>query len=283
MMQLIMFTKHLQEFPVAETARRVKALGFDGLDLTVRPGGHVLPERVGTDLPRAVAEAKDAGLAVPLISTAITGAGTPHAEATLAAAAHADVRTLKLGYWNIPRGGSLLRAIDEARRELDGLEKLAATYHVTLGVHNHSGPGYVNCQPAVIWMLLRDRDPDRIAAYFDPGHAAVEGGNGGWRQALELLAPHIRLVAIKDLAWKAEPGKPKTAWHDQMVPLRDGIVPWPEFFERLARTTFNGPISLHSEYQGKHSWRDLTTAELIDQTAVDLAFVKAMLAAHPIG
>jgi sugar phosphate isomerase/epimerase len=65
--------------------------------------------------------------------------------------------------------------------------------------------------------------------------------------------------------------------------LREGIVPWPEFFERLARISFDGPISLHSEYQGKGSWRDLNTRELIKQTAADLAFVKAMLAAHRPG
>jgi sugar phosphate isomerase/epimerase len=282
-MQLVMFTKHLQEFSVAETAKRVKTLGFDGLDLTVRPGGHVEPERVGTDLARAVADAHGEGLSIPLISTAITSPRTPHAEATLAAAAHDDIRKIKLGYWNIPKGSTLPQAIDQARRELDGLEKLAETYQITLGIHNPSGAPYVNCQPAVLWMLLRERDPNRIAAYFDPGHATVEGGNGGWRQGFELLSPHIRLVAIKDFAWKPEAGKPKTVWQNVYVPLREGIVPWPEFFERLAKTRFDGPISLHSEYQGKGSWRNLNTAELIDQTAADLAFVKAMLAAHPIG
>src|SRR3954453_16338805 len=202
-MQLVMFTKHLQEFPVAEAAKRVKALGFDGLDLTVRPGGHVVPERVGADLPRAVADAHGEGLSIPMISTAITGASTPHAEATLAAAAHEDIRRIKLGYWNVPKGATLPQAIDQSRRELDGLEKLAARYRVTLGIHNHSGPGYVNCLPAVLWTLVRDRDPDRIAAYFDPGHAAIEGGNGGWSQSFELLAPHVRLVAIKDFAWNS--------------------------------------------------------------------------------
>jgi sugar phosphate isomerase/epimerase len=282
-MQLVMFTKHLQEFSVAEAAKRVKGLGFDGLDLTVRPGGHVAPERVGVDLQKAVADARAEGLSVPLISTAITGATSPHAEAILAAAAHDDVRKIKLGYWSIPKGGTLREAMDKARRELDGLEKLAETYHVTLGIHNHSGPGYVNCMPAVIWTLVRDRDPNRIASYFDAGHAAVEGGNGGWSQGFDLLAPHIRLVAIKDFAWKSEPGKPKTVWHDQQVPLRDGIVPWPAYFERLSKASFDGPISLHSEYQGNHSWRNLTTAELIEQTAADLAFVKAMLVAHPVG
>jgi len=282
-MQLVMFTKHLQELPVAETAKRVKALGFDGLDLTVRPDGHVVPERVGIDLPRAVAAARGEGLAIPLITTAINGVGTPHAEATLAAAANEGIRKIKLGYWNIPKGGNLRTAIDQARRELDGLEKLAAAYHVTLGIHNHSGPGYVNCLPAVIWTLIRDRDPNTVASYFDAGHAAVEGGNGGWRQGLELLAPHVRIVAIKDFAWNSVPGKPKAVWHDVYVPLREGIVPWPEFFERLSKTSFDGPISIHSEYQGSHSFHDMTTAEVIEQTAQDIAFVKAMLAAHPIG
>ena len=98
-----------------------------------------------------------------------------------------------------------------------------------------------------------------------------------------MLAPHVRLVAVEDFAWKSEPGNPKAVWQDVYVPLRDGIVPWPEFFERLAGTAFDGPISLHSEYQGKGSWRDLSTRELIEQTAADLAFVKAMLAAHRPG
>src|SRR5205085_716697 len=92
-------------------------------------------------------------------------------------------------------------------------------------------------------------------------------------QDRRLLRPWPRHVAIKDFAWKSVPGKPKAVWQDVYVPLREGIVPWPEFFERLARTPFDGPISLHSEYQGKGSWRNLNTTELIEQTAADLAFV----------
>jgi sugar phosphate isomerase/epimerase len=276
-MPLVMFSKMLGEFPVAEAARRIKGLGFDGVDLTVRPKGHVEPAGVGMALPEAVKTIRDLGLSVPMITTAITGAEDPAAEPTLAAAVHEDIRYLKLGYWNAPRGG-LAAAIDRARRSLDGLERLAEKYHVTLGVHNHSGAGYVNCQPAVIWTLLKDRDPARIASYFDPGHAAVEGGDGGGRQSLELLGPRIRMVAVKDFGWKATPGRPKARWSSQLVPLREGLVPWPEVFATLRSLAFDGPISLHSEYQGGHSWRDLTTPELIAQTAEDLAFVRELMA-----
>ena len=37
-----------------ELGRTLKALGFDGVDLTVRPGGHVDPKRVAIDLPAFV-------------------------------------------------------------------------------------------------------------------------------------------------------------------------------------------------------------------------------------
>jgi sugar phosphate isomerase/epimerase len=275
-MQLVMFSKMLQEFSVGEAARRIKALGFDGVDLTVRPKGHVLPETVGKDLPRAIAEVHGQGLDVPMISTAITRATDPHAEATVEAAARQGIRLLKLGYWNVPKG-KLRESIDGARQSLDGLERLAESHNVAFGVHNHSGPGYVNCQPAVIASLLRDRDPRRVASYFDPGHAAVEGGHGGWRQSLELLGPQVRIVAVKDFGWRSSPGKVKAVWEAQQVPLRDGLVAWPEVFDALARVKFDGPVSLHSEYQGAHSWRNLSTSELIEQTAADLAFVKSLL------
>jgi sugar phosphate isomerase/epimerase len=278
-MPLVMFTKMLQEFPIAEAASRIKGLGFEGVDLTVRPGGHVLPDRVAKDLPMAVAGVHAQGLSVPMASTAITRAGDPHAETIVAECARQGILLLKLGYWNVPKG-KLREAIDNARRELDGLERLAETHGVTFGIHNHSGPNYVNCQPSTIGLLLRDRDPKRIAAYFDPGHAAVEGGNGGWRQNLELLAPQIRLVAVKDFGWQSTPGKPKAVWQSRQVPLKDGLVAWPEVFDALAWMKFDGPISLHSEYKGPHSWRDLSTAELIDQTAADLAFVKSLIGSH---
>ena len=39
------FSKHLPDTTWRELAQRVKRLGFHGVDLTVRTGGHVLPEK----------------------------------------------------------------------------------------------------------------------------------------------------------------------------------------------------------------------------------------------
>jgi sugar phosphate isomerase/epimerase len=49
------FTKVLQDLSPAETARVAEAAGWDGIELPLRAGGHVLPERVEEDLPKFLA------------------------------------------------------------------------------------------------------------------------------------------------------------------------------------------------------------------------------------
>ena len=49
-----LFSKHLPDLGWSDLGRAVKESGFDGVDLTVRAKGHVLPERAAADLPRAI-------------------------------------------------------------------------------------------------------------------------------------------------------------------------------------------------------------------------------------
>ncbi|HSH09257.1 MAG TPA: twin-arginine translocation signal domain-containing protein, partial [Oceanipulchritudo sp.] len=53
-MPIYVFSKHLQFLGYEALAKTAGELGFDGIDLTVRRRGHVLPERVREDLPNAV-------------------------------------------------------------------------------------------------------------------------------------------------------------------------------------------------------------------------------------
>ena len=57
-MKFMMFAKHLQALPLPEAGRRVRGLGFDGLDLTVRPGGY--PGAYGIGFPIHGLEAAEA-------------------------------------------------------------------------------------------------------------------------------------------------------------------------------------------------------------------------------
>jgi hypothetical protein len=96
-LKLSLFSKLFQWTDIAETAAIAREIGFDALDLTVRPKGHVLPERVATDMPRAVETVRKAGLEVSMISTEIKSVTSPYAEAMLKTASGLGIRHYRWG------------------------------------------------------------------------------------------------------------------------------------------------------------------------------------------
>src|SRR5579884_2026757 len=79
-LKIAIFSKHLQFIEGDELAAAAASIGFDGIDITVRKGGHIAPERVRQDLPPLVATIRKHGLEVPMITADIVDAETPHAE-----------------------------------------------------------------------------------------------------------------------------------------------------------------------------------------------------------
>ena len=239
---LCLFSKHLPKLNYAELGATVKKLGFEGVDLTVRAAGHVLPERAADDMPRAVETLQDHGLAVPMITTGLVSAMHPTARPILSTAARLKVPFYKLGYWSY-RGHEVEKAVADVRRDVQGLVELSKEYGIVAGYHNHSGD-YVG---SVVWdtrAIIGDLDPRWIGYYFDPCHATAEGGVAGWEIALRMAAPRIKMVALKDFYWAKQKGK----WKMTMCPMGEGMVNWPKVFSMLATARFAGPISLHLEY-----------------------------------
>lgn len=278
-MKLVMFSKHLAPLSIEQAATTAGEMGFEGLDLTVRPGGHVDPASVREQLPQACETVRSLGYDVPMITTGIVSADEPYAADIMQTAGECGIKDLKLGYWRYEGFGNMRRQVEEAKEALDGIGELAARYGVRANLHIHSGP-FVTADAAVVWQLLHGRDPEVVGAYIDPGHMAAEGGISGWEIGMDLLTPWINLVAIKDMAWVHEHDEAlgKQRWHTKLVPLPEGLVPWPTVFAHLRDIGFDGTVSLHSEYQGSHSWRDLTLEELLEQTRLDLDYIKSVIA-----
>src|SRR5579863_4668332 len=79
------YSRHLQWLRTAdEVAEATIEMGFDGVDLTVRPyPGHVDPAKVAQDLPLFVQTLRKHGLDVSMITCPITDADSPNAEQIL--------------------------------------------------------------------------------------------------------------------------------------------------------------------------------------------------------
>ena len=272
-MKLMMFVKHLQSLPIEQSAAAMRELGFDGMDLTVRPAGVVKPQNVRQELPRVMRIIASHGLQVPLITTDILRADED-AVAIFETAAALGIREIKLGYHKYEKFGTFRHTLHQMHHDLDGIELLAKRLNVRSNLHIHSND-HMTAQPAVVWDLIRHRDPDAIGAYVDPGHMFTEGGRDVWRQGLDLLGDRITLVAIKDVAWEKVPDSDalKPRWQVRVVPLSHGIVQWPDVFARLRDLKFDGWFSIHSEYPG------LNPAEVIEQTRADLSYLREIAVA----
>src|SRR3954468_8993125 len=73
-LKVAIFSKHLLFLQGPRLAEGAAEIGFDGVDLAVRKGGHVDPTRVRQDLPPMIASLRSHGLEVPMITTDIVDA-----------------------------------------------------------------------------------------------------------------------------------------------------------------------------------------------------------------
>ena len=276
-MQYILFTDNLADLEIDQVCKEAALAGFDGIDLTVRPGGHVLPKNVENGLSEARATADRHNMSIPMASTAITDVDSPYAEDVVASCAHYGINRIKLGYWKYKPFGTIKAQIDSAKTKLERILKLSKRYGVLPCVHVHSGDVLAN-GGAILYLILEGFSPDDVGAYVDPMHMTVEGGLFGWEMGLDLLSPWVALVGVKNFRWQ-ETGRNaegQMEFRTQYVPLADGQANLPRFVKRLREIKYDGVVSLHSEYKGPSSFRILNTCEILNQSAEDLRFLKTL-------
>ncbi|MCW4020768.1 MAG: TIM barrel protein, partial [Candidatus Bathyarchaeota archaeon] len=202
-MEILMFTKMLKNtgnLPLEEAATRIANIGFDGADLTVREGGYVIPGEAFKKMPRAIAILESSGLNVPMITTNVTDAHSNYAEEIFKTASQCGVKYIKLGYWRYAGFGKIRKQIEDTLKKIHGICYLSREYGVTATIHIHAG-AFLSADPALVFMLLKDQDPEHLGAYIDPGHMFAETGPAGWEMAIDLLAPYIKIVAVKNYRW----------------------------------------------------------------------------------
>jgi sugar phosphate isomerase/epimerase len=264
------FSKHLPRMNAMRLGATVKKLGFDGVDLTVRPKGHIEPARVAQDLPPFVAGLQQQGIGVPMITTGLLSDADPAARPTIDTAAALKIPFLKPGYYYYAFK-DVRKEIDAAGAQLRSLTDLAGRAGVRVGFHNHAG--YVGGAVWDIAPVIDRLDSKTAGYYFDVRHAVVEGGDGGWKSAFNLAAPRLFMIAVKDFYWEKGP----KGWVQKNCPLGDGMVNWKAYFDLLAKAQFHGPLSLHLEYEIPGATPDEEEANTIAAATRDLAFVKARL------
>ena len=244
-LKISVFSKHFQWTNCQEMAAIAKDVGFDGIDLTVRKGGHVLPERVEEDLPKAAEAIHKAGLELPMITADIVDTRSPHAEAVLKTASRLGIRHYRWGGFVYTAAKSIPDQLAEFKMRTKDLTDLNKEYDVCAMYHTHSGVDRMGASIWDLWYILKDFDSRYVGVNYDIGHATVEGGYGGWISSTRVTAPMMRGVAVKDFRWGINS---KGHWQPQWCQPGQGMVDFGKFFVMLKAARFSGPSQLHYEY-----------------------------------
>jgi sugar phosphate isomerase/epimerase len=244
-LKISVFSKHFQWTNCQEMAAIAKDAGFDGIDLTVRERGHVLPERVEEDLPKAAEAIRKAGLELPMITAGIVDTRSPHAEAILKTTSRLGIRYYRWGGFLYSASKSVPDQLAEFKTRTKDLADLNKEYDVCAMYHTHSGIDRVGASIWDLWYILKDFDSRYVGVNYDIGHATVEGGYGGWISSTRITAPMMCGVAVKDFRWGISP---KGQWQPLWCQPGQGMVDFTKFFTMLKAARFSGPFQLHYEY-----------------------------------
>jgi len=237
------FSKLFQFLDFEQMSEVFSESGLDGIDLTVRPGGHVEPENVKTDLPKAVAAARKRGLEVLMMTTAVTDADDRLNEELLKTAAGLGVKYYRFGYLNYDYSRSIIDNLDNARKILDKLSALNQKCGIHGAYQNHHQQPHIGSPVWDLWYILKDLDPSWVSCQYDIWHGVIEGYTS-WSTGLRLISPYIRTRCIKDFTWIDQNGK----WIPEAVPLGEGQINFDAYFRLLKELDVKSDTTLHIEY-----------------------------------
>ncbi|WP_178988561.1 sugar phosphate isomerase/epimerase family protein [Winogradskyella schleiferi] len=241
-LEVHLFSKHLQFLDYNAMSEAAAEMGFDGLDLTVRRKGHVLPKNVKTDLPKAVKAIKNHGLKTSMMSTNVWDINDNVNRTVLAIASQLGFTHYRTDWLKYPDDRSIQESQLKFGAQAYDLEKLNEELGLIGGYQNHSGK-HVGAPVWDLLPILETTNGKHMGCQYDIRHAVVEGA-GSWELGLQRIRPYINSIVIKDFKWDYKDGK----WQIENVPLGEGMVDFKRYFSILKSYKINVPVSLHLEY-----------------------------------
>ena len=241
-LEIHLFSKHLQFLSWPEAAMKAKEMGFDGLDWTVRPKGHILPENVARDLPIAIQASEKAGLINRMITTAVDDVRDVLDQDVVSVAADYGIDFYRCNWFPYRADEPLEASLEFYKGEVWRLGKMNRKLNIVGCYQNHSGMK-VGASVWEVREILKKVNAKYFGSQFDIRHAMAEGGRS-WPNGVNLLKNQIKTIVLKDFVWGLVDGK----WKIVNVPVGEGMVDFDAYFKLLKKYKINVPISLHLEY-----------------------------------
>jgi len=244
-----------------DLAYHVAGLGFDGVELPVRPGYPVTPDNVEERLQEAVRILGDLGLRIASVAG-------PTDERTFSACQAAGVKVVRICA-GVRSEELYLSGVERIQREFDALVPLLERYGVTLGLQNHYGNHDV-CNAMGLRHLASKYDGKHIGLVWDAGHNGLEGEAP--ETAIDIVWSQLCMVNLKSGFWRRVNGPESeiAEWGAHWTTGRQGRANWSRVAAELRRREYRGAVCLTAEY---------TDESAVDRLiAEDISFARSLWA-----
>jgi hypothetical protein len=235
-------------------------MGFAATNLTVRPGGHVEPSNVVTNLPLMLQGIRSTGCICDEITTSIVPSTDPAVDwvstlfvrQILATAAGNGIKLYRFGAdgynTNVTPplfGKVMLRQLDALRIQMEVLNRLNQTYGRMRAVYHT----FNNDVGTAIWDLMdhvyAGRDTSLLGINYAVGHIVTDGPQSLWSINLRRAMPCLWGTALQDVIWTQNA---TGQWTSPTVVAGTGMIQWKTFFQLLLQGSYDGPGDLQIEY-----------------------------------
>jgi sugar phosphate isomerase/epimerase len=287
-MKFAVFTVSTPEYDPRQTVRRLREIGYDGVEWRIaaappaeKPADYTYERRYWCynqstldleTLPERAAEVRaftsEAGLEICSLTTYLQPDQLAAVERVLQAARQMDCPNIRVNAPNFKEGDHYPALFERTVGQLRQLEPLAARYGVRINLEIHMGNIIPSASAA--YRLVSGFDPRHIGIIFDPGNMVYEGFEN-YRLGVELLGPYLAHVHVKNAIWQQTETTPDgvQVWQPTWAPVKSGFAD----LRRLAR------VLKEAGYQGYLSLEDFSNEEDTEsKLRNNLAFMKEITA-----
>lgn len=240
------FIKFIQDLSYEQLAVKLKEMGFDGGEVTVRKGGYIAPDTAAEELPKLAQVFQKHGLKIPILTTDIEGPDSPNVESILATASKLGIQRYRMGFCRYDLNSSIKPQIEELKPKFKDLAALNREAGVTAVYQNHAGAKYMGATFWDLEQILRDIPKEEIGCIFDIRHAVADGGTS-WQIYYDIIKPHISALSIKDFKWDFKKEK-DTRLSPLHASLGSGQVDLEGFLKVFKKDFETAVVTLHIEY-----------------------------------
>ena len=245
---IAIFEKVFEGLTYVELAKALEEIGADGVEATIRPGGHIDPAVATAEIPKMQQALGDRGKRIIIAATHIRSVHEPATKPLLEAIVANGITHYRMGHYHYDLKKPLKPQLDRFAEQAAELAELNQELGIQGLYQNHSGSssykrGYVGALGWDAAFMLDKVDPDGLGMAMDTRHLRKDTG-ASWRVALQACKPHIRSIYVKDGVWKGERGD---EYED--VPLDTGFVN-KQLFTEIRAGLDPMPLCIHMEWLG---------------------------------